>query len=216
MAEETKVGAVRVSTCSESNPVWQELALVPLTVDPKGEYRFPLTQTLHDTARSDTFKKLSQSSDVFSVQMLYGGNENVLTYLPLRQIHFEMGKAKPIDPKEFNGNIGFVIAKLRSIVEGNYGCVTWGKTRPIVYVAGYADRVGATSANLRLSQTRAQVIATELFQKLHMETCYVGRGEEQTSTEDEVAMPAARRTDVMIASRDRPFRAQWKCLGVKK
>lgn len=212
--------AVTISVCSEQDQHWHPLVSVPVTVGAAGKIHAPIAAAIRDNKKEDELTKLRGGGGLFSVKREFEGSVAITTYLPLKNVHFEFGKATPVDAKELQRNVTDITAKLKMIIDGSYHCVAWQQTRPVVYVVGHTDTVGPANANRILSETRARVIAQAIRAELHaeVEVCSAGVGEAEATTADDVPFPEARKADVMITSAGRPFNARWHCFkaGGKK
>ncbi len=211
--------AVTLSLCTELSQGWTPLVSVPVTT--KGKIQAPIAETLRTSGKGEELEKARKGDVLFSIKKEYDGSAAITTYLPLKDIHFQFGKDAPLDPEELRKNVGAIAAKLRMMIDGTYRCIRWQEMKPVIYVVGHTDTVGSAKTNQGLSEKRARAIALATKDELDnpgVQVCYVGVGEQEAGTTDNVPSPEARRAEVMVTSEGNPISTKWSCLkaGRKK
>jgi hypothetical protein len=131
--------------------------------------------------------------------------------VPHQEVLFRTGSAQIDDPEKPKLEASFT--KLQEILAKHHeiGTIT-------VFIAGHTDTVGRADANLKLSQRRAQAIASWFRQRgLKNPIAYEGFGESAllVKTPDETNEPRNRRVDYILSLAEPViqavgFRATWK------
>jgi hypothetical protein len=151
--------------------------------------------------------------------------------LPYREVHFKLDRAEPRRVSKFKRTIGRMIGDIKNVVSGPFARICGLDYLKefagdlTLYVVGKTDRLGTEEHNLELSEARAKTVADAIYERKGeiskalwgggngLRIKYIGVGEQQTETGDEVASPDDRRVELYLSTKGPPIAGQWAEVG---